>query len=206
MVSLPSSQAKMHGLLQFILGIIWASFFSEYALHRFVFHSSWLHRLLRWSPPVQEHIRHHREPFFAPWWIKLLAVVPALLIVPYFVIGGYFGIALTIYYVALEAAHWMMHMTKPSTALGLWFRRYHFHHHFISPNRNFGFVAGASYDYLFNTNSEKFNDASIISIPDYYEIPWLHDGVQIEAEFTQYFLLKKTTKKTTKTTLDGSKL
>lgn len=172
----------------FLLAVLWASFFSEYALHRWLFHGARSVVLLRSLPPVQEHVRHHVDGFFAPSWIKAVFVVPPLFIVPWLVTGSIgFAAGLAAYYVSLEALHWMMHWTAPATAIGLYLRRSHFHHHFSDARVRFGFTLGLVWDVMFGTLAPM---EERVAVPRHYPVPWLHDGNHVNEKYAAHFRLK----------------
>ena len=174
----------------FFLGLAWASFFSEYLLHRWVFHNAWLRARVR-APPIQEHVRHHFAPYFAPFWIKAVFVVPPLLVVPYVILGSWgFALGLTWYYVFLELMHFSMHWTAPSTTLGLQLRKYHLYHHFVDATSNFGFVGGIVYDWLLGSSGSGYRSDMVVPVAANYAIPWLHDGERILSPYEAHFRLK----------------
>src|ERR1700747_1560742 len=109
-------------------GVAWCALFGEYLLHRFVFHGSLGRKVLFWHPAIDEHVKHHKGSFFAPFWIKAYVVVPLLFVCSWLVASWlfatvvdpfFFAAGLTGYYALFEAMHWMMHSTAPSTRLGL---------------------------------------------------------------------------------------
>ncbi len=176
-------------------GVAWCALFGEYLLHRFVFHGTVGRLVLFWHPALTEHIRHHRGPFFSPFWIKACIVVPLLLLCSWlaarwlFFVGDplCFAAGLTGYYALFEALHWTMHVSAPSTWLGLKLRQVHFMHHFSRVDSNFGFFGGIVFDWLvFGTLA----DPEHVRIPKGYAIPWLHDGKTIKAEYQTMFTLR----------------
>ncbi len=175
-------------------GFAWFSLFGEYLLHRFVFHGR-LGQVLKVLPPIAEHKRHHLGPFFAPWVIKIAIVTPLMLILTtlfvHLLLGRFlqpfsFSVGLTGGYVALEILHYSIHNTRPTTSFGMFIRKHHFHHHFVSNRTNFGFVVGIMFDLIFGT----FSSELIVSVPTSYEIVWLHDRKSIFKGFGQDFALK----------------
>ena len=182
------SESLRFGLF-FVLGLCWASFFAEFCLHRYVFHG-WLRNRLLWWPAVTEHIRHHRENFWAPFWIKGLIVVPLLFGLSFLFLGNLgFSCGITFYYCALEALHWSFHNTKPATSFGLYLRRWHFYHHFNNAQTNFSFFA-LFYDWYFATASLAF-EKEMIKVPKSYDIEWLHNKEIVFAPYTEYFQLRE---------------
>jgi 4-hydroxysphinganine ceramide fatty acyl 2-hydroxylase len=175
----------------FVLGLLWASFFAEFLLHRHLFHGrGWLRLKLMWHPAIQEHKRHHLENFWAPFWIKFGIIVPLLFGLsllfswPLFSSAG-FSWGVTLYYILVELGHWSLHNVEPSTRFGLYLRKWHFHHHFNDATSNFSFFA-LFYDVLFST----YTSPSMIKVPSSYEVPWLHDGKQIFRKYRADFQLR----------------
>jgi hypothetical protein len=174
----------------FLSGVAWCCLFGEYLLHRFVLHGGFA-----FHPAVIEHRRHHVGPFFAPWWIKIFIVVPLMLffgwlaswlLIGHFVSPFAFALGLTLYYILFEALHYMMHFSAPTSRLGLVLRKHHFVHHFVRADRNFGFLLGVLFDFVFEGRIAP----DVCEVSPNYKIDWLHDGKSIKPQFKGDFALK----------------
>lgn len=183
--------------MSFAGGVAWNALMGEYVLHRFGLHLP--RSPLRWHPAHREHLRHHATAFFAPLWIKLALVAPLLFLGVFLGLRSlialvinvvdplWFAVGAALYYVAFEVGHHRMHVAPPSTALGLWLRRYHLAHHF-DKGSNFGFFGGIVFDVLFGTCR-----AGGVGVPVLVDrrlsVPWLHDGTRVFAPYGEYFEL-----------------
>lgn len=135
--------------------LVWT--FTEYMLHRFVFHyhpsSAWgkrLHFLM--------HGVHHDYPndstrlvmppsvsiplAFLFYGLFSLLVPGAYL--PVFFAGFLFG------YVGYDTIHYATHHAPLKGRLGLWLKQHHLRHHFLDDNRGYG-VSTPLWDYVFGT-------------------------------------------------------
>lgn len=146
--------------LLIILGIfVWT--FTEYFLHRFVFH---------YEPqnPIGQRIHfithgvHHDYPNDS----KRLVMVPAISLplcvifytLFYYIIGKEYVDAYFIGYVAgylfYDMTHYALHHTNFKSKFWLDLKRHHMHHHYLEPDRGFG-VSTVFWDKVFRTMFKK---------------------------------------------------
>lgn len=145
------------GLLFFLLGVL-AWTFTEYMLHRFLFH-------MRPGPVRKAKIRqfmmhgyHHEFPndkmrLVAPplmsWPIGLgLALLYRLILGPVAWWPMFAGTCLG--YLAYDWIHYYTHHFTPTTALGKYLRRIHMVHHFANSEANHG-ISSPLWDVVFRT-------------------------------------------------------
>ncbi len=131
--------------------------FSEYVLHRFVFH------FRKW-PKLHYFIHgiHHEYPndlgrvvmpptasaFLAvPLWFLALGALGYEAALPFF--SGF-----VIGYLWYDMTHWWTHVGKPKGPWGKMLRRHHMLHHFSSPAVRFG-VTSPFWDHVFGTSGEE---------------------------------------------------
>ena len=173
-----------------VAGVAWCALFGEYLMHRAVLHGT----LFSWHPAVREHVRHHRQPFFAPLMIKAGIVVPLLflgawaaahVVLGRFLSGFAFAVGVAGYYALFEVVHWSFHVHAPSTRWGLLLRKHHFFHHFCNTTKNYGFLAGIVFDVLLGTETDSKQQRVLVSRR--YAIDWLHDGTTIRPEYAEEF-------------------
>jgi dihydroceramide fatty acyl 2-hydroxylase len=139
--------------------VIWS--FTEYAMHRFVFH------LAPASPRRRRlqlivHGVHHEDPDDATRLV--MPPVPAALaaavlytlfrailgrewIDPFF---AWFLVGYLIY----DYTHFAIHAWRPRTSLGRYLRRRHMLHHFVTPEARWG-VTSPFWDWVFRTTGER---------------------------------------------------
>jgi sterol desaturase/sphingolipid hydroxylase (fatty acid hydroxylase superfamily) len=138
--------------------IVWS--FTEYAMHRFVFHlqptSAWLSRL-----QFVVHGVHHEDPDDR----TRLMMPPAPAAVAAMMLYGLFRIVLgsawvdpffasfVAGYLAYDYTHLALHGRRPRTRLGRYLRRRHLLHHFVTPNARWG-VTSPLWDWVFRTTGE----------------------------------------------------
>lgn len=148
----------------FLIGVlVWT--FSEYMLHRFVFH-------FQARAPYQEkiiylfHGIHHHQP-----QCKTRLVMPPVVSIPlsflfyglfYLVVGLLFGApewvgplvsGFTIGYLAYDLTHYATHHFPMRSGIFKYLKRYHMMHHFKTPEKRFG-VSSPLWDYVFQTKPE----------------------------------------------------
>ena len=131
--------------------------FTEYLLHRWVFHWQPSNpRLREWFYPV--HQLHHE----VQEWDRIVA--PPLMSLPlavllfgvfWFSIGPpavfpFFG-GFLIGYLAYDYTHYATHFIRPRTWIGKGLRKRHLQHHFACPDRWYG-VSSPLWDYVFRTH------------------------------------------------------
>lgn len=139
--------------------VVWT--FTEYAVHRFVFH------LAPTSPARQRlqfmiHGIHHEDPANPerllmpplPAAIGLASLYPLFraalgptLIEPFF---AWFLLG----YLAYDYTHFAIHSTRPRTRLGRYLRRRHMLHHFVTPEARWG-VTSPLWDWVMGTMGER---------------------------------------------------
>lgn len=135
--------------------------FSEYWLHRRVFHLKVV------GPKTKRayfliHGVHHDYP----WDLSRLVIPPGASIILAAMVFGLFRLVLgpvAMYpyfagfvagYVVYDTTHWYIHARVPRTRFGRWLRREHMVHHFKAPNSRYG-VSCPWLDHLFRTTGEK---------------------------------------------------
>jgi dihydroceramide fatty acyl 2-hydroxylase len=138
--------------------IVWT--FTEYAMHRFVFHlapRSAVHRRLQFIV----HGVHHEDPddptrlLMPPAPAAITAA--ALYVVFRMVLGSEwidpFFAAFLMGYLAYDYTHFVIHRRSPRTRLGRYLRRRHMRHHFVTPDARWG-VTSPLWDWIFRTTGE----------------------------------------------------
>ncbi len=135
--------------------LIWT--FSEYMLHRFVFHyepkskiGKHLHFMM--------HGVHHDYPNDATrlvmppsvsiplaflFYLFFTLIFPAAHVAPLFA-GFLFG------YVCYDEIHYATHHAPLKGKVGLWLKHHHVRHHYLDPDRGYG-VSSPLWDYVFGT-------------------------------------------------------
>lgn len=134
--------------------------FTEYALHRFVFH-------LAPSTPRRRRLQflvhgvHHEQPDDPRRLLMPLAPAGVLAVVLY----GLFRMALgpvridpffaslLVGYLAYDYTHLAIHRGRPRTRLGRSLRRNHMRHHFVTPDARWG-VTSPLWDWVFRTTGQ----------------------------------------------------
>ncbi len=139
--------------------LVWS--FTEYAIHRFVFH------LAPSSPGCKRlqflvHGVHHEHPD-DPLRL-LMPPVPAAIMA-----GILYGLFRTVLgptwvdpffasflagYLAYDYTHLHLHRGSPRTRLGRHLRRHHMRHHFVTPDARWG-VTSPLWDWVFRTTGER---------------------------------------------------
>jgi sterol desaturase/sphingolipid hydroxylase (fatty acid hydroxylase superfamily) len=147
--------------------------FTEYVLHRFVFHGASAR-----GPGAKEHRRHHAQvEYFAPAWQKALAALAAIavlfpLLALLFDLAS--GAAATLGFVAMyvfyEVLHRRAHTHSPRNRYGRWRRKHHFAHHFADPRRAQG-VTTPLWDVVFGTRLR----VEKVRVPRRLAMRWLVD-------------------------------
>lgn len=139
--------------------IVWT--FTEYAVHRFVFH------LAPTSPGRRRlqfvaHGVHHEDPDDP----TRLLMPPAPAAIAVAVLYGFFRIVLgstwvdpffasfLMGYLAYDYTHFAIHRGHPRTRLGRYLRRRHMLHHFVTPDARWG-VTSPLWDWIFRTTAEQ---------------------------------------------------
>ncbi|CAA0078773.1 Uncharacterised protein [Halioglobus japonicus] len=159
-------------LCAFLAGAVgWT--FTEYVLHRFVFHGSGARGL-----GAKEHRRHHAQvDYFAPAWQKGLAALAATAILfPLLalLVGPAIGAAGTLGFVAMyvlyEVLHRRAHTHPPRGRYGRWRRKNHFAHHFADPRLAQG-VTTPFWDFVFGTRLS----VAQVRVPRRLAMRWLVD-------------------------------
>jgi dihydroceramide fatty acyl 2-hydroxylase len=139
--------------------IVWT--FTEYAMHRFVFH-------LAPSSPGRRRLQfiahgvHHEDPD-DPTRLMMPPVPSAIAAT---VLYGFFRIVLgstwvdpffasfLVGYLAYDYTHFAIHHWRFRTALGRYLRRRHMLHHFVTPDARWG-VTSPLWDWIFRTTGER---------------------------------------------------
>ncbi len=147
------------GGLGFLGLFVWT--FTEYILHRFVFHfkgegafSATVYRFI--------HGVHHEDPEDAtrlvmpPIGGAVIAFVMyslfKLLLGPLWV-DPFFAFFI-VGYLIYDYTHFAVHHFRPRTALGRFIKHNHMHHHFVCPEARWG-VSSPLWDYVFGTLEER---------------------------------------------------
>ena len=151
--------------LLFVAGIVLWSF-TEYILHRFVFHFHATSDLGKRIVFLYHGI-HHEQPL-----VKSRLVMPPVVSIPLaFVFYGLFSLILgalagawylvpplfsgfTIGYLAYDMTHYATHHFKITGGLPLYLKRYHMLHHFKTWDKRFG-VSSPLWDFVFRTKPEE---------------------------------------------------
>jgi hypothetical protein len=144
----------------FIVLFVWT--FSEYMLHRFVFH---FHPRNHWQERVTYlfHGIHHHQP-----QCKTRLVMPPVVSIPMGLLfyllfhltittwldsptwtAPIFGSAI-LGYLCYDMLHYATHHLSMRSGIWKFLKRYHMMHHFKSPNQRFG-VSSPLWDYVFRT-------------------------------------------------------
>lgn len=155
-VTRPDNSTAGETALLFLGGIV-AWTFTEYALHRFVFHyhptSPWGKRLHFLAHGVHHDYPNDSTRLVMPPSVSLpLAVLFYMLFslvlpaagLPGFFAGFLFG------YVCYDSLHYATHHAPLNSRLGRWLKHYHLRHHFWDDERGFG-VSSPLWDYAFGT-------------------------------------------------------
>jgi hypothetical protein len=159
--TLPASAFPGDVPLMFVAGLfLWT--FSEYMLHRFVFHFHAKSALGKRIVFLYHGI-HHEQPL-----VKTRLVMPPAVSIPLaFVFYGLFSLLLgvlagaqylvpplysgfTIGYLVYDLSHYGTHHFKIKRGPALYLKRYHMLHHFQTPDKRFG-VSSPLWDVVFRT-------------------------------------------------------
>ena len=160
-ISRPNSASPLYLVIGFLLGILLWSF-TEYSLHRFVFHHK--PRSIRQERIIfLFHGIHHAQP-----QCKTRLVMPPAVSIPislvYFgllslILGTLLGIpqwiwpiysGLTVGYLAYDLTHYATHHFAMRHGIFKFLKRYHMQHHYKTPNQRFG-VSSPLWDMVFGT-------------------------------------------------------
>jgi dihydroceramide fatty acyl 2-hydroxylase len=139
--------------------LVWS--FTEYAIHRFVFH------LAPSSPGYKRlqfviHGVHHEHPD-DPWRLLMppapAAAVAGILYGLFRMVlgpswGDPFFASFLVGYLAYDYTHLYLHVGSPRTRLGRYLRRHHMRHHFVTPDARWG-VTSPLWDWVFRTTGER---------------------------------------------------
>jgi len=133
--------------------VIWS--LSEYAIHRYLFHFVPRSRV-GVAMAYLSHGVHHaypRDPHRLVLPLVVSAPIGALLFALAIAVGArafplLAGFALG--YLAYDLIHYRIHAYESDGGVFRWLRRYHFQHHFSTPDRQFG-VSTPFWDYVFRT-------------------------------------------------------
>jgi len=139
--------------------LIWS--FTEYLLHRFVFHYQPSSRWGKWVHFVFHGV-HHDYPrdstrlVMAPvvsiplaflFYFFFHALVGAVLVPPFFA-GFIFG------YLCYDMIHYATHHLPMHNRVGLWLKQYHALHHYQDDDLSYG-VSSPLWDYVFHTQPQQ---------------------------------------------------
>lgn len=145
----------------FVLGVLLWSF-TEYTLHRFLFHFE------AKSEQAQKifflfHGVHHAQPQCKTRLVMPPAVSVPLSLVVYGVMYSLFALLLglphwlgpvmsgfTIGYLFYDLTHYATHHFAMHNGIWKWLKRYHMQHHYKTPNARYG-VSSPLWDYIFST-------------------------------------------------------
>jgi sterol desaturase/sphingolipid hydroxylase (fatty acid hydroxylase superfamily) len=140
--------------------LLWA--FTEYALHRFTFHTNLPN--MRWNYLTYKlHVYHHGNTNDKPYIpVPILLSLPVYIIIvgicymlsPDFVYTCAIITSFGFSYVFFEVIHWRCHDENAKGKITQMFREYHNHHHFISSKHNYGVVSPIA-DIIFGTRAKK---------------------------------------------------
>ena len=138
--------------------LLWT--FTEYILHRFVFHyepKSAIGKKIHFLT----HGVHHAYPQDSTRMVMPLLLSVPLAVAFYFlfqlIFGDYFA---TFYsgfvtgYVLYDSIHYATHHWKMTGFVGRFLKQYHMKHHYMMDDRGFG-VSSPLWDYVFNTRIKK---------------------------------------------------
>ncbi len=163
----------------------------EYVLHRFLGHDK------RTAPNffAAEHTRHHSQgDYFAPTWKKALVATGMtgassglVAIAAGLDVGGAFGLGFGGFYSLYEILHRRLHTHRGLGAIGRFWRRHHFHHHFHNPKSNHG-VTSPLWDIVFGT----LEAPTVVMVPQRLAMPWLFDPAtgELAADVEAHFRLR----------------
>ena len=158
----PVTQSPVWMPLIFALGFILVWTFSEYVIHRFVFHLPPKTRTAAQIVFLFHHI-HHVQPH-----IKTRLVMPPAVSIPMaFVAFGLFSLifnnligaphllmpilaGFTLGYVCYDMVHYATHHSRTRNAIMKFLKRHHMEHHYKTPHARFG-VTSNVWDLVFNT-------------------------------------------------------
>jgi sterol desaturase/sphingolipid hydroxylase (fatty acid hydroxylase superfamily) len=152
------------GILLFLIGVLtWT--FTEYMLHRFVFHyqpSTALGKRVHFLA----HGVHHDYPndssrLVMPPSVSLPLAVLFYVLFSMVLPAGYlpvFFAGFLLGYVCYDTIHYATHHAPMKGKLGGWLRRHHLRHHYMDDERAFG-VSTPLWDYLFRTMHEREDHA-----------------------------------------------
>lgn len=145
------------GLLIYLSGLfIWT--FTEYTLHRFLFHYEFKSKIGKRFHYII-HGNHHDIPddptrlvmppvaalILASFFYGLFFVLVGPMVVNLFFGGFLSG------YLAYDYTHYAVHHFRPRTRWGKWLKQLHMNHHFVNHEQWVG-VSSPLWDYVFGTN------------------------------------------------------
>lgn len=140
--------------------------FTEYVMHRWVFHweagnakvRDFFYPMHRLHHDAQEWDRLVMPPLLAvPLWLSFLGIFWLLLGAPS-IFPFYAGF--TIGYLIYDYIHFYTHFGRPRMRIGKALRRRHLQHHFVYPDRWYG-VSSPLWDFVFRTHARRDADTGV---------------------------------------------
>lgn len=160
----PSAATRAVAALLFASGVLFWTF-TEYLLHRFVFHyqpsSAWGRRI-----HFLAHGVHHDYPNDSTRLVMPPSVSVPLAILFY----GFFSLLIPVRflptffagfllgYVCYDTIHYATHHAPMKGKLGRWLKHHHLRHHYLDNGRGFG-VSTPLWDYVFGTTYQREDKA-----------------------------------------------
>lgn len=149
-------------ILYIIIGFIFWSF-SEYAIHRWIYHKKYKNEKIRWFVDAF-HIHHHKDlqdyrvlnaGLFLIYPIFIIVFGSCLLLTSWS-FSVYFSLGVIVYYFFYENVHYFIHYKNYKKGYMHWIQKYHLYHHYNKWNKNYGNTL-AIWDKIFGTYDEEFN-------------------------------------------------
>lgn len=145
-----------HASAIFVIGVlVWS--FTEYILHRFVFHfvprSQWGKKI-----HFMFHGVHHDYPNDSSRLVMPPVVSIPLAVLFYFIFGAILGAyylppffaGFIVGYLAYDLTHYAVHHFNLHGRISLYLKQHHLRHHYMDPDNNYG-VSSPLWDFVFST-------------------------------------------------------
>jgi sterol desaturase/sphingolipid hydroxylase (fatty acid hydroxylase superfamily) len=159
-LSRPSEASRRASVLLFLGGLLFWTF-TEYMLHRFVFH---YHPTTAWGQKIHflAHGVHHDYPNDSRRLVMPPSVSVPLAALFYglfsvLIPGGFssvFFAGFLLGYVCYDTIHYATHHAPMKGKLGHWLKQHHLRHHYFDNGCGFG-VSTPLWDYVFRTMNER---------------------------------------------------
>lgn len=145
-----------------ILGALYWTFL-EYFIHRFVYHTNYAQKFLRYFVG-SFHLYHHANMkdhrilnagFLMIYGLTPVVLLPVWLVTKDFNFLYAMAFGLSVAYYLYECVHYLLHFKRYETGYLGYIQKYHFHHHDHAPLKNFGNTSHF-WDVIFGTYDKNY--------------------------------------------------